>query len=111
MANYCTDTVVLAWRVPPPSVTQWRRNVAAEVRTGVATAPFTLVLPAFCDVNPERSGLDITHDCIPEVTHPSADVLPDATAFGFATRTIEGLPICTLHCALPVRPWSVHVRP
>lgn len=73
--------------------------------------PFTLVLLAFCEVKSERFELEMMHDCIPEVTQPSAEVFPDTTLFGFATRTMPGFATCTLHCALPVRPSLVQVSP
>ena len=96
------ETVVVASRVPPPTVVQWRRNRAAEFKGGVVAVPLTLVLFAFCRVNAGRSGLEITHDCMPEVTQPSRDAVEVATAFGFAIKMIDGLPTCTVHCALAV---------
>ncbi len=105
------------WRVPPPRVVQFKRKlyvVVAElvaVRGGVVAVPFTLVLFAFCEVNSGRFWLEMTHACIPEVTQPSAEVLPDWTDLGFATRTMPGFATCTLHCALPERPSLVQVSP
>ena len=52
----------------------------------------------------------MTHDCIPEVTHPIADVSPEGTVFGFATSTIAGFATCTLHEAVAVRPSFVQVK-
>ena len=110
--------VVLACRVPPPRVVQFIRKlymVAVEliaVKGGVVAVPFTLVLFAFCEVNSGRSGLEMTHVCMPEVTQPSAEVFSDTTDLGFAIRTIPGFPICTLHGALlPERPSCVQVSP
>ena len=92
------ETVVLACRVPPPSVTHERRKlyvVVAEfvaVNGGVVAVPFTLVLSAFCEVKSDRFGLEMMHFCMPEVTQPSAEVFPETTVFGFATRTMPGFP-------------------
>lgn len=81
------------------------------VRGGVVAVPFTLVMFAFCDVKSGRFELEIMHVCIPEVTQPSADVFPETTLFGFATRTMPGFATCTLHCALPERPSFVQASP
>ena len=105
------ETVVLAWRVPPPTVMQLRMNRAAEFRGGVVAVPLTLVLFAFCAVNAGRSGLEMTHDCMPDVTQPSRDAVEGATAFGFATNTIDGLPTCTVHCADAVWPGLLLLHP
>ena len=81
------------------------------VSGGVIAVPFTLVLSAFCEVKSERFGLEMMHFCMPEVTQPRAEVFPDSTDLGFATRTMPGFPTCMLHCALPVRPACEHVSP
>jgi hypothetical protein len=69
----------------------------------VEAIPFTLVLFAFAAVKSGMSGLEMVHACMPEVIQPTILVCPEATAFGFATRTIEGRETCTLHCAAAVR--------
>jgi hypothetical protein len=97
-----TSTVSVASRIPPPTVVQWRRKRVVEEIGGVVTVPLTLVLLAFWEVNVGRSGLEMTHDCIPEVTQPSWAVAEATTVFGFATNTIDGFPTCTVHCALAV---------
>ena len=47
---------------------------------------------------------------MPVVSQPKSEVPPAAAVFGFATRIIEGLLTCTLHCAPAVFPSWVHVR-
>lgn len=46
-----------------------------------------------------RVGLDTTHELIPVVIQPIAVVLPEVITLGFATSTIVGLLIVTLHWA------------
>jgi len=50
------------------------------------------------------SGLEMTHDCIPLVTHPTVDVAPEVTDEGIVVSAIKGLLICTLHCAPTTSP-------
>ena len=108
--------VVVASRVPPATVTQWSRNPYAVVvlpvatRGGVTAVPFTLVLFLLASVKAGRSGLEMTQVFMEEVTQPKAEVLPDSTSFGFATRTMAGLETCTVHCLVETLPWSVQFR-
>src|SRR3989344_5096898 len=102
-------TVVVASRTLPPSVVHRRRKRASFVSVGVKVVPFTFVLVAFSEVNAGRSGLETTHACMPEVTHPSMALFPVSTVLGFVTRTMEGFATCTLHSLVVVFPWYEHV--
>ena len=86
-------------------------NVVDVARAGVITVPLTAVLLALEAVKLGRSGLDTTHELIPDVTHPSVDLSPATIAAGFATNISDTRATCTEHCAVPVSPLSVHVRP
>src|SRR3989344_7869908 len=79
------------------------------MRGGVTAVPFTFVLPAFCAVKAGRSGVETTHACMPEVTHPSMALFPVSTVLGFVTRTMEGFATCTLHSLVVVFPKYEHV--
>ena len=69
--------LVVACRVLYPLVTQSSTNrVSAAVIGSVVAAPFTAELFAFAWVNEFWSGLDTTHDCMPEVIHPIDAVAP-----------------------------------
>lgn len=99
-----TPIVVDVARVPPPKVVQLSCIRVVEVKGGVIAVPFMLVLLAFCAVKAALSGLDTTHDCIPLVTQPIVAVAPTGTDMGFTASAINGLLICTLHCAPDVCP-------
>ena len=103
------STLVACVTCAPPTVVQFNINVVFAVSWGVCATPFTEVNCAFAALKAERPGLEITHDCIPLVTHPMTLVSPGNTAVGLATSTIVGFPICTLHCAPAVWPPFVHV--
>jgi hypothetical protein len=64
-----------------------------------------LVLFAFAAVKSGNSGLDMVHAFMLVVTHPIADVPPEATVPGTAASTIFGSTTLMEHCApaeLPV---------
>ena len=77
----------------------------------VSAVPLALVLYAFAVVKSVWSGLDMTHDCMPVVTHPRSDVCPEVTVFGFATRMMDGWLMFIEHCAPAVRPRLLQVNP
>lgn len=68
-----------------------------------------LLLFAFVVVKSDESGLDMTHDCMPEVTQPIADSPPGATVLGTAVSTIAGWLIWTEHCAVSL--FELFVQP
>src|SRR3989338_1846205 len=99
VAAAATSTLVVASLVSPPSVEQRRRKFVVIVIGEVVATPLGLVLEELREVKSDWSGLDITQDCMPLVTQPMSEVCPLGTLLGFATSTIEGLLICTAHCA------------
>lgn len=105
------ETVVVAWRVLPPSVVHVRRKSANSVMGELSATPFTFVLVAFRAVKSACCGLETVHSFMPEVTHPICETAPDATDFGFATRTIAGFATCMLQDADAERPLFVHINP
>ena len=80
-----------------PSVVQVSTKCAVDVSAGVCTLPLMLVLLAFAAVKSGSSGLDITHAFILVVTHPIADVPPEATELGTDASTISGFKILIEH--------------
>lgn len=86
--------------------------VIGAVSAGVSTLPLVAVFPALAAVKAADCGLEITHDCIPALTHPTVDFSPGASACGRATSTIEGRAICTVHVAVLACPCALaHPRP
>ena len=105
-------TVEVASLKLPPSVVQWSRKLVGDFVMGeVAAVPLTLLLLVLLAVKSGWSGLETVHDCMPEVTHPSCDVAPDATELGLAMNTIEALETCTVQDAVPVSVPLVQVSP
>lgn len=77
---------------------------------GVVTVPVTLVLLTFCAVKAASSGLEITQLCMPVVSQPRSEVLPETIVPGFATRMMEGIATRMEHCAPAVCAPCVQIR-
>lgn len=99
-----TTTVVVACLALPPTVVQPKTKSVVVASGGEIAAPETLVFVAFWSVKSLSVGLEITHDCMPLVTHPMVELACGAIVRGVATRTIDARPTWMLHCAFAVSP-------